>query len=122
MNMLCEVPDYVKLTPFLVVFCGPYQYFTTHNSVYLTMLFIHCRTSGLCRGALFLIVGATVLSSIQRFISVVEPLQKLAQRDTFQLLERWDTLEYLSQRHDNLLSPLYILDNPKVVIAQNYVQ
>ncbi len=113
---LCEV------YPFRVVFWGLYQYFTTHNSVSLARLFIHCRTSGLCHGALFLISGATVLSSIQRFISVTEPLQKLAQRDSSQFLERAGILEYLSQRHDNLLSPLCISDKSKVVIAQNYGQ
>jgi hypothetical protein len=85
-DMLCEAQDYVKLSPCLVVFWRLFQYFTTHNSVSLARLFSHCRTSGVGHGVLFLILGASVLSSIRRFSTVTEPLQKLRQRHTSQLL------------------------------------
>ena len=101
---------------------GFFQYFTSHNSISPEVLFNHCRPSVLCHGSLFLIVGATFLSSIWCFLLSTESLQKLLPKGTSHLPAPPGTLEYQSWGPDKQLSSFLWSSNSKSVRGRNYVK
>src|SRR3990172_7983969 len=68
--VLCEAPNYVKLSSFVCGLFFIFSQFTAHNSGALPSAFSHCKTSALCQAAFFLMAGASAFSIIFRFISM----------------------------------------------------